>query len=82
MFVFARRVLLEYIVEGKGGGVVDDVFDDPPVAEGAADFFGVDEPLEVVDVVGAIEEGADFFGDGIEGCLCYYGCWSRRWGDW
>ncbi len=66
VFVFAGRMLLEDIVEGKGGGVVDDVSDDPPVTDGTADFCGVDEPLDVVDVVGAIEEGADFFGDGIE----------------
>ena len=73
---------MEDIVEGKCGGVVDDVSDDPPVADGAADFCGVDEPLDVVDAVGAIEEGADFFGNGIEGCLGYYECLGRCWGDW
>ena len=64
-------MLIEDFVEGEGGGVGDGVFDEPTVAEGTADFSSENEPLDVVDVAGAVEDGADFFGDGIEGCLGY-----------
>jgi len=71
-------MLIEDFVEGKGGGVVDGVSDEPTIAEGAANFCGEDEPVDVVVVVGAIEEGTDFFGNGVEGCLGYYGCLGKR----
>ena len=77
VFVFARRMFVEGFEEAKDGGVVDDVSDEPTVADGTADFCVEDEPLDVVDVVGAIEEGTDFFGEGIEGCLGYGGWLSR-----
>jgi hypothetical protein len=66
VFVFAGRMLIEDIVEGQGGRVADEDSDDPAVADGTADFCWVNDPLGVVDVAGAIEEGADLFGDGIE----------------
>lgn len=82
MFVFARRMLVEGFEEGKDGGVVDEVSDEPTVAKGTADFCFEDEPLDVVDVVGAIEEGADFFGEDIECFLGYWEFLSRNWRDW
>lgn len=67
MLVFVRRVLIENFVEGKDGGVIDGVADEPTIAERTTNssFIG-DEPLDVVDVTGAIEDGTDFFGDAIE----------------
>ena len=75
-------MLVEGFEEGKDGGVVDEVSDEPAVANGTADFCCEDEPLDVVDVVGAIEEGTDFFGEGIEGCLGYWGIFSKRRRGW
>jgi hypothetical protein len=66
LFVFVRWVLIEGFVEGKGAGVEDGVSDEPTVADGTADFLSEDEPVEVVDVVGAREDGTDFFDDGIK----------------
>ncbi len=40
--------------------------DEPIVADGTADFLSEDEPMEVVDVVGAREEGTNCFDDGIK----------------
>ncbi len=80
MFVFARRMLVEGFEEGKDGGVIDEVSDEPTVAIGTANFCCEDEPLDVVAVVGAIKEGTDFFGEGIECCLSYGGWLRRR--DW
>ncbi len=70
-------MFVEGFEEAKDGGVVDDISDEPTVADGTADFCVEDEPLDVVDVVGAIEEGTDFFGEGIEVCLGYWGIFSR-----
>jgi hypothetical protein len=66
--------LVEDFVEGKDGGVIDVVADEPIVAEGTADFARVEVPVEVVDVVGAREEGTDCFDDSIE---VYRRCWER-----
>ena len=66
MLVFLRWMLSGGFVKGKDGGVVEGVSDEPIIADGTADFSSADVPVEVVDVVGAREEGTDLFDDGIE----------------
>jgi len=75
VLVFVRCVLIEDFVEGKDGGVIDGVADEPTIAERTTNSSCIgDAPLHVVVVAGTIEDGSDFFGDAIEVYGRWWGC--------